>query len=89
MPETVKTLYQNTNIRVEQIESHGEASPTNFWYDQDEWEWVKVTKGNAILAFEHEQKHLFQGQSVMIPPHQKHRVHWTSADCEWLCVYFK
>ena len=54
--EMVTTLLEAANVRIEQIVSHGHASPEGFWFDQDRHEWVVVLMGGARLRFEgHEQ----------------------------------
>lgn len=35
--ELVDVLAKNQNVRIERIVSTGNASPENFWYDQDEY----------------------------------------------------
>ena len=36
-------------FRIERIVSHGHISPPDFWYDQDELEFVAVLQGSAEL----------------------------------------
>lgn len=78
-------------MRIERIVSHGHASPEDFWYDQDQAEWVIVLKGSAELLFEHEgATHLLgPGDYVAIPPHARHRVTATdpSGPTVWLAVH--
>ena len=50
--ELVQILVSAADVRVERIISHGHASPTDFWYDQAQHEWVIVLKGAARLQFE-------------------------------------
>lgn len=45
--ELVEVLTENKHVRIERIISTGHASPDDFWYDQDEHEWVVVLKGEA------------------------------------------
>ena len=45
--EVVQTLIRAADVRIEQIVSHGHASPADFWYDQPQDEWVIVLKGAA------------------------------------------
>lgn len=90
--ELVQTLVQNTNVRIERIVSTGQSSPHDFWYDQDEHEWVVVLKGEGKLVFDDaESSHLKPGDHVHIPAHQKHRVEWTSPDepTVWLAVFYR
>ena len=77
-------------MRIERIVSEGHVSPADFWYDQDESEWVIVLQGNAELEFMNEETiELSHGDWVMIEPHEKHRVTYTSVNpkCVWLAVF--
>lgn len=77
-------------MRVERIVSRGHTSPDDFWYDQDEHEWVLVLSGRAVLRFEDGDVALGPGEHVDIPAHVKHRVQWTSPgeDTVWLAVFY-
>lgn len=93
LPDELFTVLLDTaNIRIEQIVSHGHASPKGFWYDQNQHEWVVVLKGAARLRFEHEAQpvEMKQGDFVNIPAHRKHRVDWTTTDepTVWLAVHY-
>ena len=90
--ELVDVLVQGKNVRIERIVSTGHRSPDDFWYDQDEHEWVIVLKGEGKLLFENsEDVHLKPGDHLLIPAHRKHRVEWTSSDepTIWLAVFYK
>ncbi len=90
--ELVDILVQSTNVRVERIVSTGHCSPEDFWYDQDEHEWVVVLKGEGRLVFEDaEEVSLKPGDHVMIAAHQRHRVEWTSPGepTVWLAVFYR
>ncbi|MBC8355224.1 MAG: cupin domain-containing protein [Planctomycetes bacterium] len=96
IPETLQeelkeTLISAKSIRIERIVSRGQASPEDFWYDQDEHEWVVVLQGAARLQFENELVELSPGAFVNIPAHQKHRVEWTTPDepTIWLAVFYE
>ena len=41
--ELVEKLISNDYFRMERIVSRGHASPSGFWYDQDEHEWEGVS----------------------------------------------
>ena len=90
--ELVDVLAKSDHVRIERIVSNGQSSPERFWYDQAETEWVIVLKGEAELLFEGESapQRLKQGDHVVIPPHKKHRVHWTDNDqpTVWLAVHY-
>jgi len=83
-------LARSPHARVERIVSRGHASPPDFWYDQEEAEWVLVVAGRARLRFQPERTlELGPGDHVLIPPHQRHRVEWTdpARDTIWLAVF--
>lgn len=89
--ELVDILAESVDVRVERIVSTGHRSPRDFWYDQDEHEWVVVLKGQAVLAFEDGETVLMKpGDHVLIPARRRHRVDWTTADepTVWLAVFF-
>ncbi len=91
--ELIEVLAANSQLRIERIVSTGHQSPPDFWYDQDEDEWVALLKGSARLEFASEQRpvDLQPGDYVLIPAHQKHRVAMTSPDepTVWLAIFFK
>jgi cupin 2 domain-containing protein len=90
--ELVEVLAQSEHVRIERIISTGHSSPEGFWYDQDQSEWVMVLKGEAKLLLEgDDQPILLQpGDHILIPPHRKHRVVWTTPDEQtvWLAVFY-
>lgn len=90
--EMVDVLVQSKNVRIERIVSTGHASPNDFWYDQDEHEWVIVLQGEGKLIFENgEEVDMKPGDHVLIAAHTKHRVEWTSPDGPtiWLAVFYR
>lgn len=93
LPEEVQqTLLDTGSVRVERIISRGHASPDNFWYDQEQHEWVVLLRGAARLQFEGGETALEMspGDSVNIPAHRRHRVEWTTPDepTVWLAVHY-
>lgn len=90
--ELTETVLDATNVRIERIVSHGQASPAGFWYDQTEHEWVMVMQGAARLLFEGDAApvELRAGDSLEIPAHRRHRVEWTTPDEQtvWLAVFY-
>ena len=89
--EIYETLLKAKNLRVERIVSKGHSSPKDFWYDQDENEWVLVLRGNAKLLFDGDNTlELSAGDYINIPAHKKHRVEWTDPKAEtiWLAIYY-
>ena len=90
--ELTSILTSNSNIRIERIISQGHKSAEEFWYDQDEHEWVVVLQGQAKIRFEDSSRpvHIGPGDHLLIPKHRKHRVEWTTPGeaTVWLAVFF-
>jgi cupin 2 domain-containing protein len=90
--ESFDVLVERPGFRVERIVSAGQASPTDFWYDQPQDEWVVLLSGTAGLRFADEVavRELKPGDWLHIPAHMKHRVEWTTSDAPtvWLAVHF-
>lgn len=92
--ELISVLAENENVKIERIVSDGQASPEDFWYDQEQNEWVLLISGSAVLSIEKdsgaEQCELGPGDHLLIPAHQRHRVESTSQTGQtiWLAVYF-
>ena len=88
--EIFETIIESDSIKVERIISKGQSSPPDFWYDQDQNEWVILLKGRAGLLFEGNNTpiELKPGDYHNIPAHTKHRVEWTDPDIEtvWLAI---
>jgi len=89
LPEELTTiLIENNNIRIERIVSTGQVSG---WYDQDETEFVVLLEGSATIEYENNKYILLsKGDTLLIKPHERHRVSFTSDDppCVWLCVFY-
>ncbi len=89
--EQIERLVEGRNIRIERIVSTGQASPTGFWYDQPDDEFVVLLSGAARLRFEHDLLALDMkpGDWVEIPAHRRHRVEWTQVEppTVWLAVH--
>ncbi len=90
--ERIDVLTKSENVRIERIISRGHASPEDFWYNQDQDEFVLLIKGKAELEFTDPDKivTLNAGDSLIIPAHQQHRVRWTEPETEtiWLVVFY-
>lgn len=90
--EQFATILQRQGLRIERIVSTGQASPPDFWYDQDEGEWVVLLQGEAKLRFadEADARHLRAGDFIDIASHRRHRVDWTAPDqaTVWLAVFY-
>ena len=88
--ELVETLLQGNKIRIERIVSQGHSSPEDFWYDQDQHEWVLVLKGSARLQFDEDSVEMKPGDYLNIPAHKRHRVESTTPDepTIWLAIHY-
>jgi len=90
--EIFQTILSTDFIRIERIISKGQSSPENFWYDQNENEWVIVLQGKAIIKYDDSSIiTLKKGDFLLIPAHKKHRVEWTDPNdiTIWLAIFFK
>jgi cupin 2 domain-containing protein len=88
--ELCQTLFTSPSIRIERIVSKGHCSAENFWYDQDQDEWVMLIQGQARLAYaDGSFMTLTAGDYLLIPAHCKHRVEWTTPAMEtiWLAIF--
>ncbi len=88
--EVIETILEAKNIQVERIVSNGEVSPKDFWYNQDNDEWVCLIQGTAILEFEEEEEvKLKEGDYLLIPAYKKHRVSFLSKEpnCIWITIH--
>jgi cupin 2 domain-containing protein len=91
-PEEIFTaLVETPHLRIERIVSSGQISPPDQWYDQDQAEWVVLIQGEAELTYgDGTTQRLQPGGYVLIPPHVRHRVTYTSTEppCIWLAVHW-
>ncbi|AOF82926.1 hypothetical protein BSY238_163 [Methyloversatilis sp. RAC08] len=89
--ERIDTLCARPGVRIERIVSTGQCSPSGFWYDQPDDEWVALLSGSAALRFADEDmpRALQPGDWIFIPAHRRHRVEQTDADVAsvWLAVH--
>jgi len=83
-------IFKNETIKIEKIVSNGQTSPQNFWYEQEENEFVLVLEGFAILQFEDKEIELKKGDCLNIKAKQKHRVKFTSLTepTIWFAVFY-
>lgn len=90
--EFFETLVQRPGVRIERIVSYGHCSPDDFWYDQEEAEWVMMVQGEARLRFEQGDRvvELKPGDWVEIAARERHRVEWTTPEEEtvWVAVFY-
>jgi len=96
IPEQLKdelftTLMEKKGVKIERIVSDGHSSPTDFWYDQDQDEFVLLIKGCATLEFDGKYpcETLAEGEYFFIPAHRKHRVKSTAGNMKtvWLAIF--
>ena len=89
--ESFDDLLDVAGLRIERIVSHGQASPCDFWYEQDWDEWVIVLRGEAALqmAGHDELLRLGVGEHCWLPAGCRHRVAFTSNEepTVWLAVH--
>ena len=88
-------LLKSDNIKIQRIVSTGQKSDDNFWYDQDENEWVIVLEGKAILSVEEKNckivKHILnKGDYINLASHTKHRIDYTDKKNKtiWLAIFY-
>jgi|UniRef100_UPI0040472532 cupin 2 domain-containing protein len=83
-------IFRNETIKVEKIVSNGQTSPENFWYEQEQSEYILLLEGFAILEFEDYELELKKGDCLNIEAMKKHRVKFTSLDepTIWFAVFY-
>jgi cupin 2 domain-containing protein len=89
--EITNILIEGKNTRIERIISSGQITPADFWYDQNQHEFVMVLQGEAKILFDDNQEKFFkQGDYLVIGKHVKHRVIYTSSNpkCIWLAIFY-
>ena len=88
--EMVDVLLRQASLRIERIVSRGQYSAPDFWYDQEQAEWVLLIQGAARLEFAQHMVCLQAGDYLHIAAHEKHRVDWTDPeqDTVWLAVFY-
>ncbi|MBK8750702.1 MAG: cupin domain-containing protein [Candidatus Competibacteraceae bacterium] len=87
--EVFTELLRQGAVRIERIVSNGHVSPADFWYDQDENEWVLLLVGEGEIEFaDGERVRLRQGDTLNLPAHTRHRVTFTSRPAVWLAVFY-
>lgn len=92
--EITRVLFEDAHTRIERITSWGQRSAADFWYDQDEDEWVSVLAGRATLRLmdandSTRDVHLAPGDTLLLPAHMRHQITHTDAPTIWLCVFSK
>lgn len=89
--ELFQTLLANKQLKIERIVSKGQSSARDDWYNQTQDEWLIILEGQATLQFKNPYSFvdLKKGDYLLIPAHQKHRVHWTDPNHPtiWLAIH--
>ena len=92
VPEEIfENISEKRNVKIERIISEGQATSENYWYDQEQDEFVMLLQGKAQLNFiEDDPVILNPGDYIVIPAHKKHRVEWTSKTEKtiWLAFFY-
>ena len=84
--EIEEKIYEDEGIKV--IRTMSLDQVTGF-YDQDELEIVFLLRGKAQIEYEDGRKlDLREGDSLVIRPHEIHRVSWQER-AVWLCIFKK
>lgn len=87
--EIFETLIEKKDIKIERIISYGQTSPKDYWYDQDQDEFVLLIEGEAKIKYESgEIIKLEKGSSLYIKAHEKHQVIYTANPSIWLAIFF-
>jgi cupin 2 domain-containing protein len=91
--ELFTTIHAAKKFHIERIVSQGQCSAQEFWYDQNENEWLIVLEGDASIQFEGnpDPVELIPGSYLNIPAHVKHRVARTSQTRHtvWLAIHYE
>ncbi len=90
--ELIEKISGLGKVKIERIVSRGHASPDDFWYKQEQNEYVILLQGKAGLIFENRADVIVlkPGDYLNIPAYVKHRVAWTGSDEDtiWLAVHY-
>lgn len=91
--EHTAVLLETATLRLEQIHSCRASSPSGFWYDQPEEEWVLLLQGSARIRFADEEidRELNRGDVLSIPSGRRHRVVATDGPpgTIWLALFHR
>jgi len=87
--EIFNTIISNDNIKIERIISYGQTTPKDYWYNQEEDEFVLILKGDAKIQYDDGSIHILNtNDSLYIQSHQKHKVTYTANPTIWLAIFF-
>ena len=88
--EIFETVISNDKVKIERIISYGQTTPKDYWYDQDEDEFVLILKGSAKIQYDDGTIYTLNiNDSLYIPVHQKHQVIYTSNPTIWIAHFIK
>lgn len=84
--EIEEKIYEDESLKIIRTMSLNQV--TGF-YDQDELEIVFLLKGKAQIEYDDGKTlDLIEGDSLVIRPHEIHRVSWQE-EAVWLCIFKK
>lgn len=84
--EIEEKIYEDESLKI--IRTMSLDQVTDF-YDQDELEIVFLLRGKAQIEYEDGRRlNLEEGDSLVIRPHEIHRVSWQE-EAIWLCIFKK
>lgn len=84
--EIEEKIYEDESLKIIRTMSLNQV--TGF-YDQDELEIVFLLKGKAQIEYDDGKTlDLIEGDSLVIRPHEIHRVSWQE-EAIWLCIFKK
>jgi len=88
--EEFTKILRDKDVRIERIVSNGQKSEDDFWYEQDENEFILLLEGDAIIEFENSEVTLKKGDYLDIKARERHRVKYTSEkeSTIWLAVFY-
>ncbi|MFK5922202.1 MAG: phosphoribosylaminoimidazole carboxylase [Verrucomicrobiota bacterium] len=78
-------------VRIERILSAGHASAADYWYEQNEDEWVLLLRGQAslLIAGRGDGLEMKAGDCLELPAKLRHRVDKVSQDALWLAIHVR
>lgn len=90
LDEEFTDILKNEKLRIERIVSNGQSSKDNFWYEQDENEFILLIEGDAIIEFEDKEISLKKGDYLDIKAKVRHRVKETNNKNPtiWLAIFY-
>ena len=83
--EVVENLLMYKNIEIKRIVSADKLDVDTFC--QDEAEWVAVLQGSAAIVMQEKRYTLQKGDTLFIPPRQKHTIVKVEKGTVWLAIH--